>query len=53
MGELDGGQAASYNYLRFDDYVATGGDVADEVAVWNSLAGRSRAVASRRPGLRW
>jgi hypothetical protein len=32
MGVEDRGGAASYNYSRFDDYVAGGGDLADEAA---------------------
>jgi hypothetical protein len=37
MGEADAGDgAAAYIYARFDDYVAAGGDVADEAAFWNS-----------------
>jgi len=39
MGEADCGGAASYNYPRFDDYVAGGGDVADEAAL-GCAAGR-------------
>jgi hypothetical protein len=31
MGETDRG-TASYNYSRFDEYVAAGGDLADEAA---------------------
>ena len=36
MGEADREGAASYNYSHFDDYVAGGGDIADEAAFWNS-----------------
>ncbi len=43
MGEADGGRAASYNYSRFDDYVAADGNVADEVAFWDSFRAGQRA----------
>jgi hypothetical protein len=36
MGETDSGHAAAYNYSRFDEYVAAGGDLADEAAFWAS-----------------
>ena len=36
MGEAGRDRATSYNYSRFDQYVATGGDAADEAAFWNS-----------------
>ncbi|MDR2985298.1 MAG: hypothetical protein LBV34_10700 [Nocardiopsaceae bacterium] len=32
MGEADRDAAAAYNYPRFDEYVAAGGDLADEGA---------------------
>ena len=32
MGEADRGTATAYNYPRFDEYVAAGGDVSDEDA---------------------
>jgi len=38
----EGDGATAYNYPRFDDYVADGGDLADEAAFW----------ASPRPGQR-
>lgn len=34
MTQADREPAAWYNYARFDDYVAAGGDLADEVAFW-------------------
>jgi hypothetical protein len=43
MGETDRGRAAPYNYSRFDDYVAAGGDVADEAAFRESPAAGQRA----------
>ena len=37
MGKVNlGGGAAAYNYVHFDDYVAAGGDAADEAAFWTS-----------------
>ena len=37
MGNVnDGGGAAAYNYVHFDDYVAAEGDVADEALFWAS-----------------
>jgi hypothetical protein len=32
MGEADRDSTAAYNYPRFDEYVAAGGDMADEEA---------------------
>ena len=32
MGEADRDSTAAYNYPRFDEYVAAGGDMADEHA---------------------
>jgi len=52
-GEADDGDgAAAYNYARFDDYVAAGGDVADEAAFWASPRAGQRApdFALPRPG---
>jgi hypothetical protein len=43
MGEADREGAASYNYSHFDDYVAAGGDAADEAAFWNSFRAGQRA----------
>jgi hypothetical protein len=43
MGETDRGSTAAYNYLRFDDYVADSGDVADEDAFWASPRAGQRA----------
>jgi hypothetical protein len=42
MAETDRDGTPSYNYPRFDAYVAAGDDVADEAAFW----------ASPRPGQR-
>lgn len=36
MGEADRDSTAVYNYPRFDEYVAAGGDLADEAAFWAS-----------------
>jgi hypothetical protein len=42
MGEADGCSPAAYNYPRFDEYVASGEDRADEAAFWASpRAGQS------------
>jgi len=46
MGKADGDGAAPYNYAHFDDYVAAGGDLADEAAFWAS----PRACLRARPG---
>jgi hypothetical protein len=43
MGEPDRGGAVSYNYSRFDDYVAIGGDAADEAAFWQAPRAGQRA----------
>ena len=43
MGEKDHEHAASYNYSRFDDYVAGGGDLADEAAFRESPPAGHRA----------
>ena len=52
MGEANGGEGAStYNYPRFDDYVATGGDVADEAAFWASPRAGQRAPDFTLPRL--
>ena len=36
MGEADRDSTAAYNYPRFDEYVAAGGDMADKAAFWAS-----------------
>ena len=53
MGKADdgGGGAAVYNYPRFDDYVAAGGDVADEAAFWASPRAGQRAPDFALPRL--
>ena len=53
MGKADdgGGGAAAYNYPRFDDYVAAGGDVADEAAFWASPRAGQRAPEFTLPRL--
>jgi hypothetical protein len=43
MGEADRGQVASYNYPRFDDYVASEADDADEATFWASPRAGQRA----------
>ena len=43
MGETGRDSTASYNYPRFDDYVANGGDMADEDAFWASPRAGQRA----------
>ena len=44
MGEADDRDgAAVYNYAHFNDYVAAGGDVADESAFWASPRAGQRA----------
>ena len=51
MGEADRDSTAYYNYPRFDDYVAEGGDVADEAAFWASPRAGQRAPDYRLPRL--
>ena len=51
MGEPDLGSAASYNYSRFDDYVAAGDDVADEAAFWQAPRAGLRAPDFTLPRL--
>ena len=53
MGKADdgGGGVAAYNYPRFDDYVAAGGDVADEAAFWASPRAGQRAPDFTLPRL--
>jgi hypothetical protein len=43
MGETLSNSAGSYNYPRFDDYVAGGDDMADEDAFWASPRAGQRA----------
>jgi hypothetical protein len=52
MGEPDRGCAASYNYSRFDGYVAAGGDLADEEAFWQAPRAGQRAADFTLPRLR-
>lgn len=51
MGEPDRGCAASYNYSRFDEYVAAGGDAADEAAFWQAPRAGQRAADFTLPRL--
>jgi hypothetical protein len=51
MGEADCGGVASYNYSRFDEYVAGGGDMADEAAFWNAPRAGERAADGILPRL--
>jgi len=39
----NGDDVAAYNYAHFDDYIAAGGDVADEAAFWTSPQAGQRA----------
>jgi hypothetical protein len=43
MGEADRDSTAAYNYPRFDEYVAAGGDLADEDAFRSSAWAGQRA----------
>jgi hypothetical protein len=43
MSETGRDSTASYNYSRFDDYVADGRDIADEDAFWASPRAGQRA----------
>jgi hypothetical protein len=43
MGEADRDSTAAYSYPRFDEYVAAGGDLADEDAFWASPRAGQRA----------
>ena len=43
MGKTDRGSPAAYNYSRFDEYVASGEDRADEAAFWASPQAGQRA----------
>ena len=51
MGEPDREHAASYNYSHFDDYVAAGGDVADEIAFRQAPRAGQRAADFTLPRL--
>jgi hypothetical protein len=52
MGEADDGDgAAPYNYAHFDDYIAAGGDLADEAAFWASPRAGLRALDFTLPRL--
>jgi hypothetical protein len=52
MGETDDRDGtAVYNYAHFDDYVAAGGDVADEEAFWASPRAGQRAPDFTQPRL--
>jgi len=51
MSEADRGSIAAYNYPRFDEYVAAGGDMADEDAfrasTWAAAGAGFHAAAAR------
>ena len=47
----DRGQVASYNYSRFDDYVASEADAADEGAFWATPRAGQRAPDFTLPRL--
>jgi hypothetical protein len=51
MGETDRDGTASYNYSRFDEYVADGGEMADEAAFWASHRAGQRAPGFTLPRL--
>jgi hypothetical protein len=51
MGEADRDSTAAYNYPRFDEYVAAGGDTADEAAFWASPRVGQRAPDFTLPRL--
>ena len=51
MGEADRDSTAAYNYPRFDEYVAAGGDLADEDAFWASPRVGQRAPDFTLPRL--
>jgi hypothetical protein len=51
MGEADRDGTAAYNYPRFDEYVAAGGDLADEDAFWASPRVGQRAPDFTLPRL--
>jgi hypothetical protein len=51
MGEANRDTTAAYNYPRFDEYVADGGDMADEAAFWASPRAGQRAPDITLPRL--
>jgi len=51
MAEADRDSTAAYNYPRFDEYVAAGGDLADEDAFWASPRVGQRAPDFTLPRL--
>ena len=51
MGEADRDSTAAYNYPRFDEYVAAGGDRADEDAFRASPSAGQRALDFTLPRL--
>ena len=51
MGEADREGAVPYNYPLFDDYVAGGGDMADEAAFWDAPRAGERAADFLLPRL--
>jgi hypothetical protein len=51
MGEANRDSTAAYNYPRFDEYVADGGDMADEAAFWASPRAGQRAPDFTLPRL--
>ena len=51
MGRADRDSTAAYNYPRFDEYVAAGGDVADEEAFRASAWAGQRAPDFTLPRL--
>ena len=51
MGEANREAEAAYNYPHFDDYVAGGGDMADEAAFWDSPRAGQRAPDFTLPRL--
>jgi hypothetical protein len=51
MAETDRDGTPSYNYPRFDAYVAAGDDVADEAAFWASPRAAQRAPDFTLPRL--
>jgi hypothetical protein len=51
MGEADRDSTAAYNYPHFDEYVAAGGDLADEDAFWASPRAGQRAPDFTLPRL--
>jgi len=51
MGEANRGAGATYNHPHFDDYVAGGGDPADEATFWASPRAGQRAPDFTLPRL--